>query len=98
MNYVVKTGDTLSGIGSQFGVSWQSIASANGISAPWLIYAGENIEIPAGGTSGANNSNPKGGNTMNATSGQPYDFSGMLTTIINGVVLYGIFRVLMKVL
>ncbi len=44
--YTVRSGDTLSGIGARFGVSYQDIARANGISNPNLIYAGQQLTIP----------------------------------------------------
>nr|WP_309501183.1 LysM domain-containing protein [Saccharopolyspora gloriosae] len=44
--YVVQPGDTLSGIGAKVGVAWQSIAQANGISDPNLIYVGQVLRIP----------------------------------------------------
>ena len=43
--YVVKAGDTLSGIGQKFGVSYQKIASDNGISNPNLIRIGQKLKI-----------------------------------------------------
>lgn len=46
---VVAAGDTLSGIAAQYGVSYQSIASASGIANPNLIFAGETVEVPTGG-------------------------------------------------
>ena len=39
--YTVKSGDTLSGIGSKLGVNWKDIASKNGISSPYTIYPGQ---------------------------------------------------------
>ncbi|MBQ9314887.1 MAG: LysM peptidoglycan-binding domain-containing protein [Clostridia bacterium] len=36
--YVVKSGDTLSGIGAKLGVNWKTIADKNGIKAPYTIY------------------------------------------------------------
>lgn len=48
-SYTVRPGDTLSAIGARFGVSYQSIASANGISDPNRIYAGQRLSIPGGG-------------------------------------------------
>lgn len=50
--YTVKSGDCLSAIGSRLGVSWQSIASANGIKSPYTIYPGQTLKIP-GGSSGS---------------------------------------------
>lgn len=49
--YTIVSGDTLSGIGSRFGVSVADLASANGIPNPDLIYAGQTIVIPKGTTS-----------------------------------------------
>lgn len=46
--YTVKSGDCLSTIGSRFGVSWSSIATANGIYSPYTIYPGETLHIPGG--------------------------------------------------
>ena len=47
--YTVRSGDTLSGIASHYGVSWGSIASYNNIGNPNLIYAGQTLCIPGGG-------------------------------------------------
>lgn len=44
--YAVKSGDTLSGIGKRLGVSWQAIAKANGIAAPYVIKAGQRLKVP----------------------------------------------------
>lgn len=48
--YTVVKGDTLSGIGGKTGVAWKSIASANGISAPYVIRPGQKLTIPGGST------------------------------------------------
>ena len=48
--YTVKSGDTLSAIGSKLGVNWQNIASANGIGSPYTIYPGQVLTIPGGST------------------------------------------------
>ena len=48
--YTVRPGDTLSAIGARFGVSYQSIAQANGIANPNLIYSGQQLVIPGRGT------------------------------------------------
>lgn len=45
--YTVVSGDCLSTIGSKLGVSWQSIASANGISSPYTIYPGQVLRVAA---------------------------------------------------
>ena len=51
--YTVKPGDTLSAIGTKYGVSYQTIASANNISDPNKIYVGQRLTIPGGGASPA---------------------------------------------
>lgn len=43
--YTVKAGDTLSGIGSKFGISYQKIAADNNISNPNLIHPGQVLKI-----------------------------------------------------
>lgn len=43
--YVVKSGDTLSGIAVKFGTTYQAIAAKNGISNPNLIYPGQVLKI-----------------------------------------------------
>jgi predicted chitinase/LysM repeat protein len=51
--YTVQPGDTLSKIGAKFGMSYQEIAAANGISNPNRIYPGQVLTIPgAAETSG----------------------------------------------
>ena len=44
--YVVRPGDTLSGIAGQFGVSVDSLAYANGITDPNRVFAGQQLAIP----------------------------------------------------
>lgn len=43
--YTVQAGDTLSGIASKFGTSWQALAAKNGLSNPNLIYPGQVLTI-----------------------------------------------------
>lgn len=43
--YVVKSGDTLSGIGFRLGMSWQVIASLNGLKAPYNIYPNQVLNV-----------------------------------------------------
>ena len=43
--YTVKSGDTLSGIASKYGTTYQKIAQLNGISNPNLIYAGQRLRV-----------------------------------------------------
>jgi LysM repeat protein len=44
--YVVRRGDTLSGIAWRFGVNMWAIVRANGIANPNRIYAGQVLYIP----------------------------------------------------
>ncbi len=48
--YIVKRGDTLSGIASKYGTTYQALAKYNGISNPNLINIGQVIKIPNNGT------------------------------------------------
>lgn len=45
--YTVVSGDTLSGIASKYGTTYQKLAEYNGISNPNLIYPGQKIKIPS---------------------------------------------------
>ena len=42
--YIVKPGDTLSGIGSLLGISWTVLAANNGIRSPYVIQVGQKIK------------------------------------------------------
>lgn len=48
--YIVKSGDTLSGIASKFGTTYQNLAQINGIANPNIIYAGQILKVPVIGT------------------------------------------------
>jgi surface antigen len=50
----VVSGDTLSLIGNRYHVPWSSIASANAIANPNLIFPGQRFCIPAGGGASTN--------------------------------------------
>ena len=43
--YVVKKGDTLYGIGLEFGFDYKEIAQWNGIQPPYRIYAGQTLKL-----------------------------------------------------
>ncbi len=47
ITYTVRRGDTLSGIASRFGTTYQRLAQLNGISNPNRIYVGQVLRIPA---------------------------------------------------
>lgn len=44
--YIVKSGDTLSGIASKYGTTYQKLAEYNNIKNPNLIYPNQQIKIP----------------------------------------------------
>jgi LysM repeat protein len=50
--YLVRRGDTLSDIAAQFGVSPTSVARANGLADPNLVFAGSYLTIPSSGSAG----------------------------------------------
>ena len=43
--YVVKSGDTLSGIASAHGTTWQELANKNHIANPNMIFVGQTIQL-----------------------------------------------------
>lgn len=53
--YTVIAGDTLSGIASKYGTTYQKLAEYNNISNPNLIRVGQKIRIPNGGTTNTSN-------------------------------------------
>jgi LysM repeat protein len=54
--YVVQPGDTLFKISLKFNVSMQAIVTANGITNPNIIFAGQRLIIPSGGSTGTSGS------------------------------------------
>jgi LysM repeat protein len=66
--YVVRSGDTLSGIASRFGSSVQAIMSANGL-ADSVIYPGQSLAIPSGGGATAPQSTGSGSRGAGAAGG-----------------------------
>ena len=44
--YTVKSGDTLSGIAGALQISWQDLASANGIEPPYSLSVGQELKLP----------------------------------------------------
>ena len=47
--YVVKSGDTLSGIAAAHGTSWQELQRINGLANANLIFPGQVLRLPGGG-------------------------------------------------
>lgn len=48
LTHTVKSGETLYSISLQYGVNWITIAQANMIGPPYVIYAGQTLLIPGG--------------------------------------------------
>jgi LysM repeat protein len=64
--YTIQPGDTLSAIAERFGTSWQTLAQANNISNPNLIFPNHTLTIPngtggSGGGSAVEGGSPVGG-------------------------------------
>lgn len=47
--YVVKSGDTLGGIASRYGTTWQRLQELNGLSNPNWIYPGQRLKVTGNG-------------------------------------------------
>ena len=62
--YVVKKGDTLSGIASKYGTTYQKLAEYNNIKNTNLIYVGQKIKIPNQNTSSSITYTVKSGDTL----------------------------------
>ena len=43
--YTVQSGDTLSGIATKYGTTYQKISQLNGLSNPNMIYAGQWLRV-----------------------------------------------------
>jgi len=62
--YVVRWGDTLSGIAQRFGVSLQALAQANGLSVRSYVYVGQRLRIPTSRTSAPSTPSTGGGSRV----------------------------------
>ena len=51
--YTVKSGDTLSKIGTMLGLDWTRIAAVNGIVSPYIISVGQKLRLPVTNFPGA---------------------------------------------
>jgi LysM repeat protein len=70
--YTVKSGDTLSGIASKFGTTYQELAKHNNISNPNIISVGQKIKIPEKNTSVSSSWTPKVGDVVMYNSDKHY--------------------------
>lgn len=82
--YTVKFGDTLSGIASKYGTTYQVLATYNGIVNPNLITVGQRIKIPGTASSKvtATNSNLKVGSNVKVKNGAKTYTGGGLASFV----------------
>lgn len=62
MTYIVQPGDTLFSIANRFGISLQALLAANPGLQPGLVFVGQLITIPTGGSIPPGPPVPPGGN------------------------------------
>jgi|SRR5579875_345011 len=75
--YIVKAGDTLSGIAEQLGVSVSALEQANGITDPRSLQIGQQLKVPQPGQTAAASATPRAGGPPLGTPGpQPTAASG----------------------
>lgn len=58
--HTVQAGETLASIARKYGTTWQAIAQANSLTAPYTIHIGQKLKIP---TSSGSGSTPSSGAT-----------------------------------
>ena len=56
--YRVQVGDTLSSIAARFGITWQELAAANGLTGSSMLSVGQELIIPASGAIAAPTATP----------------------------------------
>ena len=64
--YVVQAGDTLSAVAWRYGIAVSSLTQANGIANPNLIYVGQRLVIPPGGSAPSEDDNQSGVHVVQA--------------------------------
>lgn len=69
--YIVKKGDTLSGIAKKYGTTYQQLAKLNNIKNPNLIYVGQKIYISGKPTTPSGSGGGSGGGSTPAPPPQP---------------------------
>lgn len=74
--YTVQSGDTLSGIASRFGTSYETLAHLNNISNPNLIHVGQTLRLSNGSSSTTTNSASHATNSTSSAAGSYTVHSG----------------------
>ena len=69
--YRVQWGDTLAIIGTRFGIPWQTIAAANGLSAASTLQVGQQLIIPGANATPLPTNTPRSARTLTSTPTQP---------------------------
>lgn len=83
--YIVQSGDTLSGIASMYGTTYQHLAEINGIANPNLIHVGQEIRIDSvAPTTSAEYYTIQSGDTLSSIATR-YDTSWQWLAEINGI-------------
>ena len=82
--YTVQSGDTLSGIASKFGTSYQALASLNGLSNPNLIYVGQVLRINGSANTGSVYYTVRAGDSLSAIASR-YGTSYQSIAALNGL-------------
>ena len=57
-NYLIRSGDTLYSIAWRYGLDYKQLAALNGISPPYLIYAGQRLRLHASAGTRGSTANP----------------------------------------
>lgn len=78
--YVVKSGDTLSGIAAKFGTTYQALAALNGIVNVNLIFPGQVLKV-YGGSAGQSQAPQNGGSTYTVVRGDTLSGIGAKTGV-----------------
>lgn len=82
--YAVESGDTLSGIATQLGTTYQTLADMNGIANPNLIYPGQTLKVPGSVTSTHRTYTVQAGDTLSGIAAK-YGTTWQRLQQINGI-------------
>lgn len=75
--YTVVPGNTLSQIAARYGLSWQTLAQANHLNNPNVLYVGQVLNIPGSASSRASSAPPASQNTGSSQESLPVQASNV---------------------